>query len=60
MTNVVKLHEGDPIAGELVLAIREIVYGRFSGCSFATVMGAIDIAKQEIFNEQVAHERGEK
>lgn len=49
---VIRLAEGNPIAGHVAEQIKDIIYDRCLGMSMGEVIGVLEIIKLEIFNEQ--------
>ncbi len=53
MSNIVKLHSGDPRVGELYGAVLDLIEERSEGICFAAVIGVLDMAKMSLYKGQV-------
>lgn len=53
MSNIVKLHGGDPRVGELYAAILDLIEERSEGIPFASVVGVLEMAKMNLYIGQV-------
>lgn len=50
--SVVKLFEGDERLGNLVVALTDLIYERGDGLPFAGILGAIEITKHKLMQDQ--------
>lgn len=52
MTNIVKFTKSDPRIENLMQALEDVVYERGQGLQFATIIGAIDMLKLQLLENQ--------
>ena len=51
-TNIIKFGSGDPRIVILIAALEEVVYEHGKGLQFATIIGAVDMLKLQLFENQ--------
>jgi len=53
MAEVVKLHSGDPRAGQMAKTILDLIYARGEAMSLATVIGVLELVKTQLIANQL-------